>query len=78
MTVNDLIKVLQTLPPDLTVVNEGYETGFEPIKSVTIIEVDENKSHEWWDGKFEKSNKTGKMQVVFLNADTRNSNQSGY
>ena len=27
MTVNDLIKVLQTLPPNLTVVNEGYETG---------------------------------------------------
>ena len=50
MTVNDLIKILQTLPPDLTVVNEGYETGYEPIKSVTIIKVDENKSHEWWDG----------------------------
>jgi len=29
MTVNDLTKILQTLPPDLTVVNEGYETGFE-------------------------------------------------
>ena len=44
MTVNDLIKVLQTLPPNLTVVNEGYETGFEPIKRVTIIKVDENRS----------------------------------
>ncbi len=25
MTVNDLIKVLQTLPPNLTAVNEGYD-----------------------------------------------------
>jgi hypothetical protein len=46
MTVNDLIKILQTLPSDLTVVSEGYETGFEPIKKVSIIKVDENRSQE--------------------------------
>jgi hypothetical protein len=75
MTVSDLIKILQSLPPDLTVVNEGYETGFEPIKKVTIIQVNENRSHEWWDGKYEKSNETGKMNVVFLDAETKNINK---
>ena len=76
MTVNDLIKILQTLPSDLTVVSEGYETGFEPIRKVTIIKVDENRSQEWWDGKFEKSNNTGKMKVVFLDAESRNISKS--
>ena len=75
MTVNDLIKILQTLPPDLTVVNEGYETGYEPIKKVTIIQVDENKSHDWWDGKYEVSNETGTMKVVFLDSESRNPNR---
>jgi len=55
---------------DLTLVSEGYEKGFEPIKKLTIIKVDENRSQEWWDGKFEKSNKTGKMKVVFLDAES--------
>jgi hypothetical protein len=76
MTVNELIKILQTLPSDLTVVSEGYETGFEPIKKVTIIKVDENRSQEWWDGKFEKSHKTGIMNVVFLDAESRNNSKS--
>ena len=76
MTVKELINILQTLPPDLTVVNEGYETGYEPIKNVTVIKVTENKSHDWWDGKYEKSDKTGKMKVVFLDAETRNINKS--
>jgi hypothetical protein len=76
MTVNELIKILETLPSDLTVVGEGYETGFEPIKKVSIIEVNENRSHEWWDGKFEKSDKTGKMKVVFLDAESRNISKS--
>ena len=33
MTVKELINILQTLPPDLTVVTERYETGHEPIKN---------------------------------------------
>lgn len=64
MTVKELIIILQTLPSDFTVVNEGYETGYEPIKNVTIINVVENKSHEWWDGNYEKSDKTGKIRLT--------------
>jgi hypothetical protein len=43
---------------------------------VTIIKVDKNRSQEWWDGKFEKSNKNGKMEVIFLDAVSRNNKQS--
>jgi hypothetical protein len=42
---------------------------------VTIVQVNENRSHEWWDGKYEKSNETGKMNVVFLDAETKNINK---
>jgi hypothetical protein len=34
------------------------------------VQVDENTSHGWWDGKFEKSVKTRKMKVVFLDAES--------
>lgn len=47
MTVNDLIKILQTFPSDLTLVSERYETGFESIKKVTIIKVDDNRSQNF-------------------------------
>jgi hypothetical protein len=76
MTVNELIKILETLPYNLTAVGEGYETGFEPIKRVSIIKVNENRSREWWDGKFEKSDTTGIMKVAFLDTESKNISKS--
>jgi hypothetical protein len=75
MTVSELIQQLQTLPPDALVVTEGYETGYEPIKKVQMLPVEENNSHNWWDGKYEKSEIPGALQVVFLNAKTKDSNK---
>ena len=71
MTVSELIKALQKVHSDAIVVTEGYETGYEPIKKVEIINVAENHSTEWWDGKYEKSDKLNALKVVFLNAETK-------
>lgn len=70
MTVSELIQQLQTLPPNALVVTEGYETGYEPVKKVQVLPVDENSSQNWWDGKYEKSENPDALQVVFLNANT--------
>lgn len=75
MTVNELINILQTLPPNALVVTEGYEMGYEPIKKVEIIKVTESQGAEWWDGKYEKSDNPDTQQVVFINAETKNPNK---
>jgi len=45
MTVSELIQQLQTLPPNALVVTEGYETGYEPIKKVQVLPVEENTGY---------------------------------
>ena len=53
MTVQQLIALLATHPPDLRVVVNGYENGFDDIEpervSVTRIELDIGE--DWWDGR---------------------------
>ena len=56
---------LQTLPPDAVVVTEDYESGYEPIKQVELIKVEEQNSEHWWDGKYEKTDKGDGIEVVF-------------
>ena len=53
MTVRELIEVLGTYPPELRVVVNGYEQGFDDVVperiSVTRIELDTGR--EWWEGR---------------------------
>ena len=53
MTVHQLIGLLATYPPDLRVVVNGYEDGFDDVEpervSVTRIELDVGE--DWWDGR---------------------------
>lgn len=71
MTVAELIKKLQTFPADSIVVTDGYETGFEPVKKVEMIKINENHLREWWDGMYEKSESPDDMEAVYLNAEIR-------
>ncbi len=45
MTVQELIELLQTYPTNALVVTEGYENGYEPIKKIELIKVEENKKN---------------------------------
>jgi len=72
MTVAELIEKLKLMPQNALVVSEGYETGYEPVKKVEILNVVKNCSQEWWDGEYEKSEDSHKgLNVVFLNAETK-------
>ena len=71
MNVSELINILRKFPPDALIVTEGYETGYEPVKRIQLIKVETNTRKEWWDGKYEISDKTDAIEVVFLNAETK-------
>ena len=75
MTVLELIHQLQTMPPDTLVVSEGYEDGYDSIKEVSVIEVEENPDKKWYLGKYIDSRKPGGLQVVFLNAQSKSENK---
>ena len=53
MTVQQLITLLATYPPELSVVVNGYENGFDDVEpervSITRIELDVGAN--WWDGR---------------------------
>jgi len=68
MTVVQLIQILQTMPQDAMVVTEGYETGYDSIKKVEFINVEEKPDYKWYEGRYDDSDKPDAMQVVFLNA----------
>jgi hypothetical protein len=72
MTVQQLIEILKIYPADSLVVTEGYENGYETIKKVKLIKVEENKNKEWWDGRYNKVEKG--PEVVFLDAETKKTN----
>lgn len=71
MIVSELIEKLQTLPPDALVVGEGYEDGYDTIKRVSVITVEENPQQEWYLGQYIASKNENAQQVVFLNADSK-------
>ena len=75
MTVHELIHQLQTMPPDALVVSKGYEDGFDSIKEVSIIAVEENPQKEWYLGKYFDSKNPGALQVVFLYAESKSENK---
>lgn len=75
MTVSELIHQLQTMPPDGLVVSEGYEDGYDSIKNVSVIEVEENQEKKWYLGKYIDSRNPGALKVVFLNAESKSENK---
>jgi hypothetical protein len=71
MIVSELIQKLQTLPQDALVITEGYEDGYDTIKKVSLIHIEENPKQEWYLGKYIDSQEAKAMQAVFLNAETK-------
>lgn len=73
MTVSELLAQLQILPQDALVVTEGYEEGYDSIKSVSEITLVEAEKKEWYLGKYEKPYpQTGKgFKAVLLYAGTK-------
>ena len=75
MKVNELIKILATMPQDALVVTEGYEDGYDVVKKVSIISVEENPEKEWYVGKYVDATNESSLDVVFLNSETKADNK---
>ena len=53
MTVQQVIALLATYPPDLRVVVNGYENGFDDVESerVSVTRIELDVGEDWWDGR---------------------------
>ena len=77
MTTTELIEKLKTMPPDALVVTEGYEEGYDSVKSVSEITLIEAEKKEWYLGKYETPYpQTDKgFKAVLLYAGTKADNK---
>ena len=53
MTVDQLVQILQTYPPDLRVVVNGYESGYDDLspKQISPAKIALNTGKHEWEGK---------------------------
>lgn len=52
MTAAELIKRLRTLPPESTVLVEGYETGYDDIVDLKALDVVRYRNAQEWNGEY--------------------------
>lgn len=54
MRVKKLIKLLEKQDPEMRVVVQGYESGFDEVESLHRVSIMKNKRKQdkWWDGEF--------------------------
>ena len=53
MTADEMITLLQTLPPDTPVLVEGYENGFDEVVDLKTQEVVRYRHAQPWDGQYQ-------------------------
>ena len=53
MTAKELIEFLESYPPDLRVVVQGYEDGFDDVSSerVKVVRIQLNRGTKSWEGR---------------------------
>jgi hypothetical protein len=71
MKVKDLIKVLQDVDPELEVVVDGYETGYDVVKQVYSVNVfkPENTNKAWYDGTYTELGNNDEHPVNLLTGE---------
>lgn len=52
-TAGQLIEILKSLPQDLPVLTNGYESGFENFNQPDIIKVKHEPENEYYEGEFQ-------------------------
>jgi hypothetical protein len=68
MNVKKLIKLLQKEDPEMRVVVQGYESGFDEVDSIhkTYITKQNKKEDKWWDGEFREATVDNNDETVIL------------
>ena len=70
MTVKELIEFLEGYPPDLRVVVQGYENGFDDVSSerVKLIRIQLDCGTENWEGRHREISPQKKYALIADNA----------
>ena len=57
MTIHELIQLLAAHPPDMRVVVDGYEDGFDDLEShlIRVREIRLDAGEAWWEGRHRES-----------------------
>ena len=60
MTVSELTQLLAAYPPDMRVVVNGYEEGYDDLKQHLILvkEIHLDVGNKWWEGQHRESEDT--------------------
>lgn len=69
MQVKDLIARLAVEDPEMRILVDGYESGYDDIKKVVLVNIEPNlkKSDNWWDGEYiETKNRDAEIAILFL------------
>jgi hypothetical protein len=56
MTAQELIQLLQNLPPHTKIVVRGYEDGYNDILRLNEVKIKPNADAEWYDGEYIDTN----------------------
>ena len=57
MTVSELTQLLATYPPDMRVVVDGYEDGYDDLEQhlISVKEICLDAGNKWWEGRHRDS-----------------------
>lgn len=73
MTVQELTQCLSKLPPDMLVVVDGYEDGFDNVVKAETIRLTLNANDEWYYGRHKQNEKENTPEAVLIKGDRRTS-----
>lgn len=59
MNIEQLIKTLNNYPPDMKVVTDGYEGGYNDVEEAEVVNVQIRPDAQWYDGKYDSVWKDG-------------------
>jgi len=66
MKVKELIERLSQENPEMRVVVNGYEGGYNELKNVRHIQIIPNPSKKWWYGEFEEAPDEAQAEIAIL------------
>jgi len=72
MTADELIRQLQTYPPDTKIVIRGYEDGYNDILKLRSVKIKPNENSHWYDGEYDESNDSDAIDAIDLFGENKN------
>ena len=78
MTAQQLIQLLQNLPPTTKIVVRGYEDGYNDILKLIEVKIKINIESDWYNGEYEESRDADAINAINLFGENQNakSNQN--